>query len=511
MKNSQQSNGVAAFGRKPVNAALCRAPLRLIHNFYILILNFAFLLLLAGCNLAPGYHQPSVQTPPAFKETNAWKLAQPSDGVIKGKWWEMFNDAQLNALEEQVAISNQNIAAALQNFFAARALVKEARSAYYPTVGVAPAVAKSQSGAHASAMGNNSTISLPADASWEPDLWDAVRNTVRANAYAAQASAAILENMKLTAQADLAVDYYELRGQDEMIQLFKDTVKAYKDSLDLTTTLYQTGIDSELNEAQADALLETTLAQASGLAIQRAQYEHAIALLVGQPASTFSLNAAPISNQPPVVPVGLPSTLLERRPDVASAERTVAEANAQIGVARAAWFPTLSLSGSAGYESTSLSSLLSPPSFFWSVGASLTETIFDAGKRKAANEQAWANYRSMAANYRQTVLTAFQQVEDNLAALRVLSSEIQQQSVAIKASQKSFDLSMEQYRLGIASYLNVISAQETLLGNQQTAVTLQMQQMVDTVQLIMALGGGWNTSDLPSSRKLVLKSSPVGK
>jgi NodT family efflux transporter outer membrane factor (OMF) lipoprotein len=243
------------------------------------------------------------------------------------------------------------------------------------------------------------------------------------------------------------------------------------------------------------------------LALQRAQYEHAIAQLVGQPASTFSLKAAPLRYQPPVVPIGLPSALLERRPDVASAERTVAEANAQIGVARAAWFPTLSLTGSAGYESTSLSSLVSPPSFFWSVGASLSETIFDAGKRKAADEQAWANYRSMVANYRQTILTAFQQVEDNLAALRILTAQTQQQDVAIKASQKNFDLSLEQYRLGIASYLNVITAQESLLGNQQTAVTLRMQQMVDTVQLIMALGGGWNTSELPSSGKLVIKSS----
>jgi NodT family efflux transporter outer membrane factor (OMF) lipoprotein len=473
------------------------------------------LALINGCNLAPAYHQPSVQSPPAFKETNGWKLAQPSDGVIKGNWWEMFNDPQLNALENQVAISNQNVVAALENFLAARALVKEARSAYYPTVSAAPAVTRTlpaKSGISYSASANNADYSiyaLPLDASWEPDLWGMVRNTVRADAYAAQADAAILENMKLTAQAELAVDYYQLRSQDELIQLFNDTVKAYQQSVDLTTTLFQTGIDSELNEAQADALLETTLAQATALGIQRAQYEHAIALLVGQSASTFSLHTTPGSNQPPAVPVGLPSTLLERRPDVASAERTVAQANAQIGVVRAAWFPTLSLTGSVGYESTSLSSLLTPPSLFWSVGASLTETIFDAGKRKAADEQAWASYRSTVANYRQTVLTAFQQVEDNLAGLRILTAETQQQNVAIKASQKNLDLSMEQYRLGIASYLNVITAQESLLSNQQTDVTLRMQQMVDSVQLIMALGGGWDISDLPSSRKLALKTPPA--
>jgi NodT family efflux transporter outer membrane factor (OMF) lipoprotein len=469
-----------------------------------------------GCNLAPAYHQPSVQTPPAFKETNGWKLAQPSDGVLKGKWWEMFNDPQLNALEEQVAISNQNVAAALQNFFAARALVKEARSAYYPTVSVDPSAtrtkaAQSAPSAFSSSHQVYSTYTLPADASWEPDLWGTIRNTVKSDAYAAQSSAALFENMKLTSQAELAVDYFQLRGQDELIQLFNDTVKAYRASVDLTATLYKTGIYSELNEAQADVLLETTLAQATALGIQRAQYEHAIALLIGQPASTFSITPIPPSGQPPVIPVGLPSTLLERRPDVASAERTVAAANADIGVTRAAFFPTLSLTGSVGYESTSVSSLLTPPSFFWAVGATLSETIFDAGKRKAANDQAWANYRAQVANYRQTVLTAFQQVEDNLAALRILTTETHQQGVAIKASQKNLDLSMEQFRLGIASYLNVITAEESLLSNQQTAVGLRTQQMADTVQLITALGGGWNTDDLPSSRKLVLKSSPDGK
>jgi len=486
----------------------------------LLLSALAVLALINGCNLAPTYHQPAVQTPPAFKETNGWQLAQPSDGVIKGKWWEMFNDPQLNALEEQVAISNQNVVAALENFFAARALVKQDRAAYYPTVSAAPSVTKS----HLTASGVNNVVSgsttvnkvnysdytLPLDASWEPDLWGMVRNTVRAGSYTAQADAALLENMKLSAQAELAVDYYELRSQDEMIQLFNDTVKAYRQSLDLTTTLYQTGIDSQLNEVQADALLETTLAQATGLAIQRAQYEHAIALLVGQPASTFSIAAAPVNTPPPAIPVGLPSTLLERRPDVATAERTAAAANAQIGVTRAAWFPTLSLTGSAGFESASVSSLLTPPSLFWTVGATLSETIFDAGKRSAANEQAWANYRATVANYRQTVLTAFQQVEDNLVGLRVLTSQTQQQNVAIKASQKNLELSMEQYRLGVASYLNVITAQESLLSNQQTDVTLRMQQMVDSVQLILALGGGWTNLDLPSSKKLVLKTSPNG-
>jgi NodT family efflux transporter outer membrane factor (OMF) lipoprotein len=482
------------------------------------------LVLVNGCNLAPHYTPPTVQTPPAYKETNGWKLAQPSDGVIKGKWWEMFGDPQLNKLEEQVVLSNQNIAAAVQNFFAARDLVKEARAAYYPTVSVDPSVTKTHpasglsggssfgNGAVSTSKSTTSIFQLPGDASWEPDIWDLVRNTVRSQAYAAQASAATLENLKLTEQGDLAIDYFSLRSQDELIQLYTDTIKAYKDSLDLTTTLYETGIDSQLNQAQADALLETTLAQFEALGIQRAQYEHAIALLVGQPASIFSLKPLPSTNQPPMVPLGLPSALLERRPDIAAAERATAQANAQIGVARAAWFPTISLTASAGYESTALSRLISSPdAFFWSIGASAAETVFDGGKRIAADQQAWANYRSAVASYRQTVLTAFEQVEDNLAALRILGSENQQQDIAIRASQKNFDLSLEQYRTGVASYLNVISAQETLLANQQTDVSLRMNQMVNTVQLIMALGGGWDTQDLPSAGKLALKTAANGK
>lgn len=479
----------------------------------------AVLALAGGCNFAPHYTPPLVQTPPAFKETNGWKLAQPSDGVLKGKWWEMFNDPQLNALEDQVAVSNQNVVAAMENFFAARALVTEARSALYPTVSVDPSVIKSHtpksSGGQFSSVSNSvgtgsgttTLYSLPVDASWELDLWGSIRNTARNAAFTAQADAAIIENMKLTAQAELAVDYYELRSQDEMIGLFNDTVKAYRTSLDLNNTLYKTGIVSPLNVAQADALLETTIAQATALAIQRAQYEHAIAVLIGQPPSTFSIKSASPPALLPVVPIGLPSDLLERRPDVASAERLAAAANAEIGVTRAAFFPTVSLSGSAGFQNSSVNNLLSSPNFFWSGAAAMSEVLLDFGKRKAANQGAWASYRSTVANYRQTVLTAMQQVEDNLAALRVLTDEMGQQDVAIQASQKNLDLSMEQYRLGVASYLNVVTAQESLLGNQQTAVSLRMQQRVDTVQLIMALGGGWTNSALPSPRRLELKTA----
>jgi NodT family efflux transporter outer membrane factor (OMF) lipoprotein len=471
----------------------------------------AALALAAGCNFAPTYTVPPVATPAAYKETNAWKTAEPADAVIKGKWWEMFDDPQLNALEQQVTVSNQNIASALENFLAARAVAKQARSPLFPTVTANPAVTKGQassnggSGGSAASSGGHiySAYALPLDASWEPDLWGSIRNTVAASAYSAQASAAQLENMRLTIQAELAVDFYQLRAQDELIELYSNTIASYKNSLELTRTLFETGIDSDLDVAQADSLLETTMAQATALGIQRAQYEHAIALLMGQPASTFSLKPAPRAYKPPTVPLGLPAQLLERRPDIAAAERAVAEGNASIGVARAAYYPSLNLTGGTGFQSSTLSKLLASSSFYWAAGVAASETIFDAGKRRAVTEQAWANYRANAAAYRQTVLTAFQQVEDNLAALRILSTEGAQEDVAVRASQKNLDLAVERYRLGINSYLNVITAQVSFLNNQQTAVNIHTQQMTASAQLVMALGGGWSTNDLPSPKRVL--------
>jgi len=482
----------------------------------------AALALAAGCNFAPKYTVPPVAAPPAYKETNDWKTAEPSDAALKGKWWEIFNDAKLNALEDQVTVSNQSIIAALENFLAARAVAKQARSTLFPTVTADPSASRTQPSSNGAGTAGSSGVAggssggggklysayaLPLDASWEPDLWGSIRNTVRASVYAAQVSAAQLENMRLTLQAELAVDYYELRGQDELIQLYNDTIKDYKDSLELTKTLFDAGIDSDLDVAEADSLLQTTLAQGTALGIQRAQYEHAIALLVGQPASTFSLKPDARAFQAPAVPLGLPTALLERRPDIAAAERTVAEANANIGVARAAYYPTLSLSGGTGLQSSTLATLLKSSSFYWTVGAAASEVVFDAGKRKAVTEQAWANYRSSVASYRETVLTAFQQVEDNLAALRIMATESHQLDVAVKAAQKNLDLSVERYKQGIASYLNVITAQVSLLSNRQTAVAIHEQQMVSSVQLVMALGGGWSTNDLPASKRVLHDSA----
>ena len=468
--------------------------------------------LVAGCNFAPPYKVPSVATPAAYKETNNWKMAEPADAVIKGKWWEMFNDPQLNTLEDQVTVSNQNLVAAFENFLAARALAKQTYTQLFPTATADPSATRGQSPSNGGATTGGAPIgggrmysdySLPLDASWEPDLWGSIRNTVRASSYAAQASAAQLENLRLTIQAELAVDFYQLRAQDELIELYSNTIVNYKDSLELTKTLFATGIDSDLDVAQADTLLETTLAQATALGIQRAQYEHAIALLVGQPASTFSFKPAPMKYNPPPVPLGVPAQLLERRPDIAAAERGVAASNAVIGVARAAYFPTVSLTGQVGLQSSTLSQLLKSSSFYWAGAAAASEIVFDAGKRKAVTQQARAEYRAGVANYRETVLTAFQQVEDDLAALRILASEVGQQDVAVRASQKNLDLAIQRYRLGINSYLNVITAEVSLLSNKQTAVTIHMQEMTSCIQLVVALGGGWSTNDLPSTKRVI--------
>ena len=471
---------------------------------------------LIGCSFAPQYQPPSTLSPAAFKEltpeqrkqTEGWKTAEPQDGALRGKWWDMFGDTQLNALQDQAAATNQTVAAALANFLAARAVVKQGRSQFFPTVGFSPSVVRSREPA-SQRPGSPSTrtvffteYSLPIDATWELDLWGRIRNTVRASALEAQAALSDLENVRLSIHAEIAVNYFQLRGLDAEKQLLDEAVVAYESSLKLTQVRHDTGIASDQDVAQAETQLQTTRAQATELGIQRAVLEHALAVLVGQPASTFAIAVAPLNAKPLAVPFGVPSSLLERRPDIASNERRVAAANAQIGVARAAYFPTLTLSGSAGYRSESISTLFSGPSLFWSVGASLAQTLFDAGRRRAITEQAWANYQGTVANYRQTVLTAFQEVEDNLSSLRLLSQELQEQDAAVKSSQRYLGLANDRYQLGIDSYLNVILAQTILLNNQRTAVTLRAQQMTATVRLIKALGGGWDEFQTPPTKDL---------
>jgi len=463
-----------------------------------------------ACIIGPKYTKPSAPVPPAYKELGApnldgtWKPAQPGDDASRGKWWERFSDPQLNELEEKLNISNQNIAAAAANVQAARAMIREARSQYFPAVTANPSITNSRlSTAFGQSVGNIfTTYSLPLEASWEPDLWGRVRNTVKANTLAAQASVADLENVRLSAQSDLATDYYELRAQDALKQLLDSTVSAYREALELNRNLYTSGLGSDEAVAQAEAQWKATQAQDTNLGVLRAQYEHAIALLTGQPASVFALPAETLKAAPPSIPLGVPSELLERRPDIAAAERAVAQANAQIGIAKSAFFPAVTLGATAGLQSISIADWLTWPSRVWSVGPSLAQTIFDAGLRRATVQQFQATYDATVANYRQTVLTAFQQVEDNLAALRILTQVIEQQDSAIESAGRSLQEANVRYKAGIDPYLNVISAQTALLTDQQAAVTFRMQRMVASVQLIKALGGGWDASQIPSGKEL---------
>ncbi len=442
-------------------------------------------------------------------------MAQPADAKLRGKWWEIFNDAELNALEEQLDINNQNIKQYFENYMAARALVREARAQYFPTLSAAPSVSHSRSSAN---LGGGSTASttatqqlqstsysLPLEASWAPDLWGKVRNTVRQAQYSAQVSAADVENERLTEQASLAEYFFEIRGQDKLQKIYNDTVEADQKLYDLTKSLYEAGIDDQIAVVEAETTLRGAQAGATNVAIARAQYDHAIAMLIGKPASSFSVPVKPMTVAPPPIPVGVPSELLERRPDVAAAERAMAAANASIGIAYAAYYPNLTLTGEAGFESSAFHNLLSWPSRFWSVGASFPETIFDAGLRRATVQQYVATYNADLAAYRQTVLNAFQQVEDGLAEVRLLSREIQQEQEAVNSAELQVKLEQSRYETGIDPYIDLLIAQTTLLGDQQTLNNLQVDQMTYAVALIESLGGGWDRSQLPETQQVTSK------
>jgi NodT family efflux transporter outer membrane factor (OMF) lipoprotein len=477
------------------------------------------MLLLQGCRVGPKYIPPVVQAPPAFKEVapqvaadgSTWKPATPQDATLRGKWWEIYQEPELNALEDKLNISNQNIAQSFQNFMAARAQVRQARASYSPTVTTTPAYTRARASGNEGAQGlsnanlNSNDFNLPFDVSWEPDVWGRIRNTVREFANAAQVSAADLANERLTEQANLAVDYFEIRGQDELIALYQQSIEAERQSLKLTQVLRTTGIDDDQAIAQAELNLRTAEATATNLGVARAQYEHAIALLIGEPASTFSIPVRSLTTEVPAIPVGVPSELLQRRPDIAAAERTMSQANALIGVETAAFYPSFSLSAEGGLQSSSIGSWFAWPSRFFSVGPSASQTLFDAGLRRATIAQYQAQYDGDVAAYRQTTLTAFQQTEDYLASLRILTQQRQQQQQAIAAAQRYYDLADVRYRTGVDTYLNVFTAQTTLLSNQQTAVTLHVQQVTSSVQLIEALGGGWDVSQLPSEKSVAAK------
>jgi NodT family efflux transporter outer membrane factor (OMF) lipoprotein len=474
--------------------------------------------MLAGCSVGPKYHPPTTAAPSAFKEsptqfkeTSGWTVAQPQDATLRGKWWEIYNDPELNALEDQLNIDNQNIRQAFENFMQARALVREARSQYFPTV----TVGANYSRAHASSnivstSGNTGGLTaqlatLPIDVTWEPDLWGRVRNTVHANQYAAQLSAADLENERLTEQAALAQFFFQIRGQDALQELLNETVEADKKALEIAQARYDTGVDDQISVVEAQTTLQSAESAATNLGIARAQYEHAIAMLIGKSPSEFSIPVKSMTSAPPPIPVGVPSELLQRRPDVAAAERNMAAANAQIGVAYAAFYPVLTLSAGGGLESSVIQHILDWPSRFWSIGGSVSETVYDAGLRRATVNQYIAIYNANLAAYRQSVLTAFEQVEDYLAAVRILSQQIPHQQEAVDSAQTFLKLEWGRYETGIDPYIDVVTAQTTLLTNQQTLTSLQVQEMTASVQLIESLGGGWDRSQLPSPAAVTQK------
>ena len=464
---------------------------------------------LHGCMVGPDYVRPAAPTPSGYKEASGWKVAQPNDAAPRGNWWEAFGDPDLNALEAQVDISNQTILAAEANVRVARAATQAARAALFPVVsGNASAVRSSRGtgttntlttgGSTAANVNNSYNVAL--DASWEIDLWGGIRRTIEASASTAQATEADLAGARLSAQALLAEDYLLLRVEDAQIALFRETVTNYERSLQLTRNQYAAGIVGRGDVAQAETQLKSTQAQVFDAQITRAQLEHAIAVLVGKPPSELAIDAKPLVAVFPDIPLALPSTLLERRPDIAAAERRTASANAQIGVAQAAFFPTLSLSAVGGFQSSVIGSLLSLPSRYWSIGPALAQSIFDAGLRSAQKAEAIATYDETVANYRSTVLTGFQEVEDNLAALDLLAQEAAVQDDAVRAAKESATIAANQYKAGIANYLAVVVLQAAELNNERTALAILARRLTGSVGLIKALGGGWDASALAQAQ-----------
>ncbi|WP_175715842.1 efflux transporter outer membrane subunit [Burkholderia ambifaria] len=475
--------------------------------------------LLAGCAVGPDYHRPDTSIPAAFKEAPAgWKVAQPADRADRGPWWSVYDDPQLDALIGKLNASNQTIAQSAAAYRQARALVVEARAAYFPTVGLTASGSRARSGrtstsSGASGFGSSSAISnsysVGLDASWEPDLWGKVSRSVSAQRAGEAAAAADLANARLSQQALLAQTYFQLRTSDALQKLLDDTVKSYGDSLRLTQNQYAQGVAARADVIQAQTQLQSAQAAAIDNGVARAQYEHAIATLIGEPASAFSLPPNPLTAQPPITPVDVPSALLERRPDIAAAERRAASANEQIGVAIAAFFPTLTLSATGGFQSSVWSQLFTLPARFWTVGPQLAATLFDAGLRAAQTDAARATYDQDVAAYRLAVLTAFQDVEDNLASQRILAQEVDVQRQAVDSAEQALAIVTNQYKAGTVAYLNVLSAQTTAFTAQQKLATIAGQRMVSSVGLVKALGGGWDASDMARETGDVAAPAPV--
>ena len=463
-------------------------------------------LLCSACAVGPKYQRPSAPAPPALKElagNDEWKMATPSDELLKGKWWEVFGDPELNRLEEMVDISNQNVKQAEAQYRQARALVSLNHANYYPTIGSAPSITQSDTGKNGGRLGGTSqSFSLPATVSWEPDLWGRVRLAVEAATDNAQVSAADLQNIRLSTQALLAADYFILVGNDMQEAILQNTIEAYRRNLQLTINRYNGGVASKSDVTLAQTQLAGAQAQSTDLRIARATNEHAIATLTGRPPAELSIPTGRINGPPPPIPVAVPSRLLERRPDIAASERLIAAANANIGIAQAAYYPTLTLSATPGLLSTGLANLITWGSRVWSAGPSLSQTLFDFGRREASYQGAQAAYDATAASYRQTVLSAFQEVEDDLASLRYLAEEAVQQQEAVTAAEQALDLELARYRAGTDSYINVITTQTITLSDEQASVSILQRRMLAAVDLIKALGGGWDASTLPTPDQL---------
>lgn len=475
---------------------------------------------LAGCRIGPPYH---ASTPPAvaasnykestvnFKDQDGWKVASPQDAMIRGKWWEVFSEPELNGLEEELDVNNQNIQVSFQNYMEARALVAEARAQYWPTISVNPGWSRAQSSSNLqnssqANTGKTSTLwTAPLEVSWTPDLWGRIRNEVRQAQYSAQASEADLELEKLTEQASLAQYYFEIRGQDMLQRILNDTVAADQKALDAAQGAFDAGTGDYISVVGARATLHAAQASALNVGLSRAQFEHAIAMLIGKVATDFSIPVKPMIYTAPSIPIGVPSQLAERRPDVAAAERTLAAANATIGIGYGAFFPQVTISAVGGFESSTLKHLFDWPSRFWSIGPTAAQTIFNGGLYRAQLHQYEAVYNADLATYRQTVLTAFQQVEDALAGTRVYSQQILQQQEAVKSSQEFLDIEMQRYNTGVDPYVDVVTAQTTLLLDQVTLNSLEVEEMLSAVQLVQALGGGWDHSQLPKPAQMSAK------
>jgi len=461
--------------------------------------------LLCGCTVGPDYKRPEVPGSAAFKEQpppGSWKQAQPADGSLGDKWWQLFGDAQLDTLEEKINVSNQTLKTAAAQYLAARDQIRVARAAYFPTLGVSPSVSRIRLSKNqpntliGTTKFDYSVLALQGQAQWEPDLWGQVRRTVEQARADAQASAADLANVALSLHAELALDYFLLRGLDTQKQLLDTTLASDADELQLARVRFNGGVANAVDVAQAETQYLQVKAQGIDVEVQRAQFEHAIATLIGVPAATFALAQSPLAAKLPVVPPGVPSELLERRPDIAAAERRLAAANAQIGIAVAAYYPNIMLSATGGFESGSLASWLQIPSLFWSLGASALETLFDAGRRHALTDQARDLYEAQVATYRESVLGAFQDVEDNLSALRILADEAEAQAAAVEAARQSLALSNKRYKGGVTTYLEVLTAQTIQLSNERTEADVATRRATASVQLIRALGGGWTSGQL---------------